>query len=101
MPICALPWRRLCSNCLQFLSSGKGLARLNYQSNSGSFLSLNGHRSELRDTHDVYSLFLEVAASDRNGLYGLIDGAGADGLNFRAIMLPHHAGDCAGDGRGS
>jgi len=49
----------------------------------------------------VQPIFLEVAAGDGNCLYGLIDRTSADGLNFRMVVLPDHAGDSASDGRGS
>src|SRR3990170_3296122 len=77
------------------------LAGLDDQPDGGAFLAFDVDRGEFRETDDVDPVLQQVAAGNRDRLDGLIDGAGADGLNLRPPMLPHHPGNSTGDGRGS
>src|SRR3989304_10147808 len=77
------------------------LAGLDDQPDGGAFLTFDVDRSEFRETDHVDPVLQQVAAGDCDRLDGLVDGAGADGLNLRPPMLTHHPGNGTGDGRGS
>ena len=71
------------------------LAGLDHHADSGAFLVFNHNFGEIGDGDDVDSVIMQISPCDCNSLDCLIDSSGSNGLDFRSIMFPHDAGNCA------
>ena len=75
------------------------MLRLDDEPDSGALLIVNIDIDKRRNANDMDSLFSQITFGDHNGLDGLIDSAGTDGLHFGVRRLAHDTGNGAGDSR--
>src|SRR2546429_7979630 len=75
-----------------------GLTGLDQQTDPGPLLTVDGNVDERWDADQVEAAGRHVASRDGDRLDGLIDGAGADRLDFNPALTAYHAGDRARDG---
>src|SRR5438067_13803913 len=82
----------------QSSQTSTGLTGLDQQTDPGPLLTVNGDVDERWDADQVEAAGRHVAARDGDRLDGLIDGAGADRLDFHPALTAYYAGDRARDG---
>src|SRR5436305_12263238 len=81
----------------QSSQASTGLTGLDQQTDPGPLLTVDGDVDERWNTDEVEAAGRHVTAGDGDRLDGLIDGAGADRLDFHPALTAYHAGDRARD----
>ena len=74
-----------------------GSARLHNELDGRALFPIDLDVGKGRDADEIDAVRRDEAASNRDGLDGLIERAGPDGLHLRTAILADHAGQGAGD----
>ena len=74
-----------------------GSARLHNELDRRALFPIDLDVGKGRDADEIDAVRRDEAAGNRDGLDGLIERAGPDGLHLRTAILADHAGQSAGD----
>ena len=73
--------------------------RLDDEPNGGALLIVNVDIDKRRNTYNMNIFFGQITLGDHDGFHGLIDSAGANGLDLSMARFAHDPGNRAGHGR--
>ena len=72
--------------------------RINDKLDGSSLLFIDHDIGEFRHTGDINAILPEVPGCQYEGLHGLVDGTGSNGLYFGMPVVTDHTGNGAGNG---